>query len=520
MAEIFNNGESNASIRTKLNANADEINTIVDETIPTLVPNTRTVAGKALNANITLAKADVGLGSVDNTSDAGKPISTATQEALNGKAATGDIPTKSSLGLNNVDNTSDASKPVSTAQQVAIDARVPNTRTVNAKALSANITLDKTDIGLANVDNTSDANKPVSNAAILQFNAVNESLSAKADLVDGEIPIAQLPESNLPEQIDNETIKVNGSDKIFVNVDNVALVVVDGAITIDLTWLQAQIDSSALPIPDALIDPTVDDVTRLFTCSPNPSQPEYDNAQWETSVNNGVSYVDNENLQDPFNVGAGGKAIGQVKTRIKAVPASNRAGVPVSNLTAFTAVGDSDLITGYTYLACDLFTGTPPLINTNNNYNIGTDGYGKGQPLKNIPVGGAVAFQVQDLSKNTQCIIKDTPDTLDGGTVLEIVINNDGVVSITDTRDSISEDLATQPEFGQFINFAHVSDEPANLSTWRCSVLGEAPTFTEIWGKDFTMSYVSGSVSLLQFNTIGGTATAFKPQGLNLTNIE
>lgn len=52
------------------------------------VPTTRTVAGKALSANVTLVKGDVGLGSVDNTSDAAKPISTATQTALNGKATT------------------------------------------------------------------------------------------------------------------------------------------------------------------------------------------------------------------------------------------------------------------------------------------------------------------------------------------------------------------------------------------------------------------------------------------------
>ena len=37
---------------------------------------------------VTLTKADVGLGNVDNTSDANKPISTATQKALNGKQAT------------------------------------------------------------------------------------------------------------------------------------------------------------------------------------------------------------------------------------------------------------------------------------------------------------------------------------------------------------------------------------------------------------------------------------------------
>lgn len=43
------------------------------------------VAGRT--GAVTLAKADVGLASVDNTSDASKPISSATQTALNGKAA-------------------------------------------------------------------------------------------------------------------------------------------------------------------------------------------------------------------------------------------------------------------------------------------------------------------------------------------------------------------------------------------------------------------------------------------------
>ena len=41
------------------------------------------VAGKT--GAVTLAKGDVGLGNVDNTSDANKPISNATQAALNGK---------------------------------------------------------------------------------------------------------------------------------------------------------------------------------------------------------------------------------------------------------------------------------------------------------------------------------------------------------------------------------------------------------------------------------------------------
>ena len=45
----------------------------------------QSVAGRT--GAVTLAKSDVGLGNVDNTSDAAKPLSTATQTALDGKAA-------------------------------------------------------------------------------------------------------------------------------------------------------------------------------------------------------------------------------------------------------------------------------------------------------------------------------------------------------------------------------------------------------------------------------------------------
>ncbi|MCL4552138.1 MAG: hypothetical protein M1305_01075 [Candidatus Marsarchaeota archaeon] len=53
----------------------------------TAVPNTRIVAGHPLSGDVTLSKGDVGLGNVDNTSDAEKPIGTATQTALDGKQA-------------------------------------------------------------------------------------------------------------------------------------------------------------------------------------------------------------------------------------------------------------------------------------------------------------------------------------------------------------------------------------------------------------------------------------------------
>ena len=68
-----------------------------------------------------LNKSTVGLGNVDNTSDISKPVSTATQTAIN--TAVSGI-TKSSIGLSNVDNTSDSNKPISDATQLALNTKV------------------------------------------------------------------------------------------------------------------------------------------------------------------------------------------------------------------------------------------------------------------------------------------------------------------------------------------------------------------------------------------------------------
>jgi len=141
----------------------------------------------------TLDKTAVGLANVDNTSDANKPVSTATQTALNGKENTISAGTtsqyyrgdksfqtldKAAVGLANVDNTSDANKPISTATQTALNGKEA---TITAGTTSQYYrgdktfqTLDKAAVGLANVDNTSDANKPVSTAT-------TTALSGKVD---------------------------------------------------------------------------------------------------------------------------------------------------------------------------------------------------------------------------------------------------------------------------------------------------------------------------------------------------
>lgn len=88
------------------------------------------LAGPTFTGTVSgITKTMVGLGSVDNTADTAKPVSTAQQTALNLKANIAD-PTftgtvsgisKTMVGLGNVDNTADTAKPVSTAQQTALN---------------------------------------------------------------------------------------------------------------------------------------------------------------------------------------------------------------------------------------------------------------------------------------------------------------------------------------------------------------------------------------------------------------
>lgn len=133
-------------IATEAHTIADEAlgkaNTAVQPAaIANFVPDTRTVAGKPLSSNVALDKIDVGLSNVDNVSAANLPVSTAQQTALNLKANTADVVpntrtvagkalsanvtlAKADVGLGSVDNTADSAKPVSTAQATAIGLKV------------------------------------------------------------------------------------------------------------------------------------------------------------------------------------------------------------------------------------------------------------------------------------------------------------------------------------------------------------------------------------------------------------
>jgi hypothetical protein len=158
--------------------------------------NTQTLTNKTLTSPVVntptgIVKGDVGLGSVDNTADTAKPVSTAQQTALDLKANlasptfTGTVTVPTPIGDTTaatklyVDSTaSTTAGNASTAltnheadttnihgiADTSILVTTTGTQTLTNKTITSPSGLVKGDVGLGNVDNTSDANKPVSTA--------------------------------------------------------------------------------------------------------------------------------------------------------------------------------------------------------------------------------------------------------------------------------------------------------------------------------------------------------------------
>ncbi|MEA9985653.1 right-handed parallel beta-helix repeat-containing protein [Subtercola sp. RTI3] len=227
-------------------------------TIPS-VP-VQSVAGRT--GNVVLAKSDVGLSSVDNTSDVAKPISTATQTAINLKANTAalatvattgsytdlsntpTIPTipvtsvagrtgaitltKTDVGLASVDNTADINKPVSSAQATSIATKEPSIAAGTASQYFRGDktfqTLDKTVVGLPNVDNTADVNKPISTATQTALNAKASTSALAAVATSGSytdlVNTPTIPVTSVAGR--TGAITLTKSDVGLGNVDNTA----------------------------------------------------------------------------------------------------------------------------------------------------------------------------------------------------------------------------------------------------------------------------------------------------------
>lgn len=132
----------------------------------------KTLTSPIINTPTGITADDIGLDNVDNTADANKVVASAGKLTTARKINTVDFDGTADITITAIDST-----------------KVPLTRTVNSKALSSNIVLDKTDIGLNLVDNTADVSKEVLSATKLKtartINGVSFDGTANITVADG-----------------------------------------------------------------------------------------------------------------------------------------------------------------------------------------------------------------------------------------------------------------------------------------------------------------------------------------------
>lgn len=131
----------------------------------------------------TLNKAAVGLGSVDNTADADKPISTATQASLDNRV-------RHDTAAQGLNVTQRGNARTNIGAEASITAGTTSQYYRGDKTF---VTLDKTAVGLASVDNTADVDKPISTltASALSGKAASSHTHNASDINAGTLALAR-----------------------------------------------------------------------------------------------------------------------------------------------------------------------------------------------------------------------------------------------------------------------------------------------------------------------------------------
>ena len=203
--------------------------------------------------NIVLNKIDVGLSNVDNTSDLDKPISNATQQAINivkndvdnlsnsiddlsnsidALLQTGVYSINGKTGnvvLKNSDLENDTN--YATEQYVQenggkIDKIVLNDNEQEIINKIVTLTIDKTTVGLSNVDNTSDLNKPISTQTQTALDRLNQTITNNFNnlnsSIENETERATLAETEISTKLQQEmNTRVQEHSEIQGKIDTI-----------------------------------------------------------------------------------------------------------------------------------------------------------------------------------------------------------------------------------------------------------------------------------------------------------
>lgn len=141
--------------------------------------------------------------------------------ANGGTNATTVIGAKTNLQLQNVDNTSDVNKPISAATQTALNLKAP----INNPTFTGTVSgITKAMIGLTNVDNTSDLNKPISIATQTAVNLKEDVINKSTDVtVDGTSDSKYPSVKAIKSYVDNQVISSSVPDATSISKGKIQL---------------------------------------------------------------------------------------------------------------------------------------------------------------------------------------------------------------------------------------------------------------------------------------------------------
>ena len=177
--------------------------------------------------NVSISKANIGLGNVDNTSDVNKPISTATQSALDQK-----VDKVSGKGLSTNDFTN-AEKTKLAGIEAGAQVNTITGVKGNAEAAyrTGNVNITKANIGLGNVNNTSDLDKPISTATqaaldlkqnTLTFDSTPTAGSTNPVTSDGIASVVSTLNSNLSQKVSSvNDIQPDTNGNVSLNAEDI-----------------------------------------------------------------------------------------------------------------------------------------------------------------------------------------------------------------------------------------------------------------------------------------------------------